>query len=108
MEDGAEELMKVVSGTALLEISQLPLGDRYLWRVVSALKWALVDFDDLSIVVDRKKLSPDDLDKVAALLRHRPLQFCLFLKALCGSDLRKAGSTRRAGNGESVRPLRIT
>ena len=103
MEDGAEELLK--SPTAqpymrlavalaagrdiqapLLEISQLPLESRYLWRVVSALKWAFVDLDDLSIVVDRKTLSPEDLDKVEELLRLRPLQFCLFLKALCGSE----------------------
>ena len=103
MEDGAEELLKspaaqpyirlavaLAAGrdiqAPLLEISQLPLGNRYLRRVVSALKWAFVDLDDLSIVVDRKTLSPEDLDKVEELLRLRPLQFCLFLKALCGSE----------------------
>ena len=103
MEEGAEELVKspkaqpsmrlafaLAAGRdvqgLLLEISQLPLEDRYLWRVVPALKWAFVDLDDLIIIVDRKTLSPERLSKVEALLMHGPLQFCLFLKALCGSE----------------------
>ena len=100
-EEGAEELLKsqeaqpymrlakaVAAGRdakpALQEISQLPLEKRYLWRVVSALKWAFVDLEDLSIVADRDTLSREDLEKVVNLIRKRPLQFCMFLTALLG------------------------
>src|SRR5215813_6780014 len=31
--------------TALREIASLPLEERYVWRIASALKWALVDFN---------------------------------------------------------------
>jgi hypothetical protein len=103
MEEGAEELMKSPDAQpymrlaialaadrdlrpVLEEISQLPLEKRYLWRVVSALKWAFVDLDDLSIVVDSKTLSPEEMKKIENLLEKRPLQFCLFMKALYGSD----------------------
>ena len=103
MEEGAEELLKSPEAQsyirlavaiqarqdpkpALLEISQMPLEKRYLWRVVSALKWAFADFDDLSAAVDCKTLSREDLDKIESLLQKRPLQFCLLLKALYGSE----------------------
>jgi hypothetical protein len=68
------------------EIAQLPLEKRYMWRVASALKWAFADFDDVNVVVDRQTLSPDDLAKVLELLKLRPIQFCLFLKALVGAE----------------------
>lgn len=71
---------------AVAEIGQLPLEERYLWRVLSALKWAFADFDSVNVVIDRKTLSPDDRTKVAELLKHRPVQFCMFLKALLGEE----------------------
>lgn len=71
---------------ALQEISALPLEKQYLWRVVSALKWAFVDLDDVSIEADRDTLSREDLDKVVELVRRRPSQFCIFLCALLGVD----------------------
>ena len=67
---------------ALEEITSLPLEERYTWRVASALKWAFADFENLNVVADRRTLGQEDLDKLADLLRHRPLQFCLFLAAL--------------------------
>ena len=68
---------------ALQDISQLPLEKRYPWRVVSALKWALVDLEDLS-VADRDTLSHEDLEKVVNLIRKRPLQFGMLLTGLLG------------------------
>ena len=102
-EDGAHELasspemqpyMKlaeaVVLGsdpTAAMEaIRQLPLEERYVWRVASALKWGFADFDDLGISADKQTLGPDDLAKLMNLLKLRPMQFCMLLRALVGAD----------------------
>jgi hypothetical protein len=73
-------------GHAVEEITALPLEKRYTWRVASALKWAFADFENLSVVADRRTLSQEDLDKLVDLLRVRPLQFCLFLAALFGEE----------------------
>jgi hypothetical protein len=102
-EEGAEELTAsatmqpyatlaeaVLTNQGLKEavaiIGQLPLEERYLWRVLSALKWAFADFDSVNVVIDRKTLRPDDRKKVAELLKHRPVQFCMLLKALLGEE----------------------
>jgi hypothetical protein len=71
---------------AVSEIAALPLEQRYTWRVLSALKWGFADFDNVNVVIDRKTLRPDDRKKVAELLSHRPVQFCLFIKALLGEE----------------------
>jgi hypothetical protein len=68
------------------EIAALPLEKRYVWRVASALKWAFADLEDVSVNVDRQTLSAEDLRKVSELLRLRPMQFCIFLKALLGEE----------------------
>ena len=103
VEPGAEELMDSPAmepyvklahalighedmGPAVKEIAALPLEKRYTWRVVSALKWAFADFENLNVVADRRTLSQEDLDKLVDLLRVRPLQFCLFLSALFGEE----------------------
>jgi hypothetical protein len=67
-------------------ISRLPLEKRYLWRVASALKWGFADLDSVSVTKDRDTLSPENLAKVMELLEMRPIQFCIFLKALVGPD----------------------
>lgn len=102
-EDGAHELatspdmkpyikfaMAVIQGSDAAPerevIRQLPLEKRYVWRVASALKWGFADFDDLSVDADRETLAPEDQEKVVDLLKLRPIQFCLFLKALVGAD----------------------
>ena len=71
---------------AVAEIGNLPLEQRYVWRVLSALKWGFADFDNVNVVIDRKTLGPEDRKKVAELLPHRPVQFCMFLKALLGAE----------------------
>ncbi len=68
------------------EIADLPLEKRYVWRVASALKWAFADLETVSVNVDRETLSTEDLKKLVDLLRYRPMQFCIFLKALLGEE----------------------
>ena len=70
----------------LEEVAALPLEKRYIWRVASALKWGFADFDDVNVETDTATLGPKDLEKVWDLLKFRPIQFCLFLKALVGAD----------------------
>jgi len=103
IEDGAKELMSApemqpylrfieaalsegdVDGS-LEEIAKLPLEKRYVWRVASALKWGFADFEDWSVNADRRTLSEEDTAKLMQLLRFRPIQFCMFLKALVGAE----------------------
>jgi hypothetical protein len=102
-EEGAEEslsspemrpyidLMKALIGkedtsSHLEEIRQIPLEKRYVWRIASAVKWGFADFDDVSVAVDRQTLSPENLAKVKELVKHRPIQFCLFVKELVGVE----------------------
>jgi len=70
----------------LEKIAALPLEKRYVWRVASALKWAFADLESVSVEVDRRTLSPEDLRKLAELLRLRPAQFCIFFKTLFGTE----------------------
>ncbi len=103
MEEGAEELLNSPEmqpygryieaamlgsdvGPSMREIADLPLEKRYVWRVASALKWAFADFEDWNAVVDRKTLQQEDFDKLMKLLRFRPIQLCLFLRALVGTE----------------------
>jgi hypothetical protein len=67
-------------------IRQLPVEKRYVWRVASALRWAFADCDDLSVEADRKTLAPEDLAKVMELLKFRPMQLAIVLKALVGVE----------------------
>jgi hypothetical protein len=69
------------------EIAALPLEKRYIWRIASALKWAFADLETVSVAVDLETLSPEDLGKVVELLRLRPFQFCIFLKALLSTEV---------------------
>jgi hypothetical protein len=64
------------------EIAALPPEQRYVWRVLSALQWGFADF--VNAVIDRKTLRPEDRGSIVDLVRQRPIQFCLFLKALFG------------------------
>jgi hypothetical protein len=103
VEEGAKELMSApemqpyrrfieaaftegdVDGS-LEEIAKLPLEKRYVWRVASALKWGFADFEDWSVIADRRTLNEEDAAKLMQLLRFRPIQFCMFLKALVGAE----------------------
>ena len=78
------------TGPAMKELARLPLEQRYVWRVASALKWAFGDLETLNVEADRKTLSGVDQQRLKELLRHRPLQFCLFLSALLGEGQMEA------------------
>jgi len=43
-------------------------------------------FDSGSVAMDRETLSPEDRNRVAESLKLRPMQFCMFLKALLGAE----------------------
>jgi thioesterase domain-containing protein len=67
-------------------LAALPLEERYVWRVISALKWAFCDLDTDSATADLHTLSEEDLKKVVEPLTLRAIQFCLFVNALLGED----------------------
>lgn len=71
---------------AIQEIAKLPLEKRYVWRVASAMKWGFADFDDVNVEADLKTLSQNDAARLVKLLTFRPIQFCMFLKALLGAE----------------------
>jgi hypothetical protein len=70
----------------LSAVAALPLEKRYVWRIASSLKWAFADFDNESVGVDEQTLTSEDFAKVAELLKFRPVQFAMFLKALFGEE----------------------
>ena len=45
-------------------LAALPLEERYVWRVVSALKWAFCDLETESAIADVRTLPAEDLKKV--------------------------------------------
>jgi hypothetical protein len=73
-------------GPELETLRRLPLEKRYIWRVASALRWAFADFDSQNIAADKETLTAEDQAKVMNLMKHRPLQLRLFLKALLGPE----------------------
>jgi len=70
----------------LAAICNLPFEKRYIWRVASALERGLVDFDSKNVDADKRTLNPEDLARIIELVRYRPIQLCLFLKALLGKE----------------------
>ena len=70
----------------LAALAALPLEARYVWRVVSALKWAFCDLDTESAIADLHTLPEEDLKRVVEPLSLRAIQFCLFVNALVGED----------------------
>ena len=72
------------TGPALAALAALPLEQRYVWRVISALKWGLCDLDTESVSADVGTLSEQELKTVTEPLALRAMQFSLFTKALVG------------------------
>jgi hypothetical protein len=72
--------------TYLAALAALPLEERYVWRVISALKWAFCDLDTESAIADLHTLSEEDLKKVVEPLSLRTIQLCLFVNSLVGED----------------------
>ncbi|MHB1954887.1 MAG: hypothetical protein ACYCOU_14200 [Sulfobacillus sp.] len=103
IEEGAQELVrseKMKPYLALLKaqmggqdiephldaLAALPLEERYVWRVISALKWAFCDLETESVTADLHTLGGQDLKKVVEPLTLRATQFCLFVNVLLGED----------------------
>lgn len=72
------------TGPALVALAAVPLEQRYVWRVISALKWGLCDLDTDSVTADVATLSEQDLKSIAEPLALRSMQLSLFVKALVG------------------------
>lgn len=70
----------------LAALAALPLEERYVWRVISALKWAFCDLETESATADLHTLAEEDLKKVVEPLILRATQFCLFVNALLGEN----------------------
>jgi hypothetical protein len=70
----------------LAALAALPLEERYVWRVISALKWAFCDLDTETAIADLHTLSEADLKKVVEPLSLRAIQFCMFVNALIGEE----------------------
>jgi hypothetical protein len=70
----------------LAALAALPLDERYVWRVISALKWAFCDLETESAIADFRTLSDEDRVKVAEPLTLRATQFCMFVNALIGEE----------------------
>jgi hypothetical protein len=102
-EDGAKELVrseKMKPYFALLKaqmsgqdtepylaaLTALPLEERYVWRVISALKWAFCDLETENAIADVHTLSEEDLKRVVEPLSLRAIQFSLFVNALLGEE----------------------
>jgi len=83
----AKAMMQGSDPTPELKVlRQLPLEKRYVWRVASALKWGFADLDDHNVQADMRTLTPEDFARLTELLKFRPMQFCIFLKALVGFE----------------------
>jgi hypothetical protein len=67
-------------------LTALPLEERYVWRVISALKWAFCDLETENAIADFRTLSEEDRVKVAKPLTLRATQFCFFINALLGEE----------------------
>jgi hypothetical protein len=61
-------------------LCQLPLENRYVWRVASALKWAFADCETEHVMADKATLTPEDFAKVVELLKLRPIAVLHFPK----------------------------
>ena len=55
----------------LAALADLPLEERYVWRVISALKWAFCDLETENVLADLETLSEDDLKLVAEPITKR-------------------------------------
>jgi hypothetical protein len=69
---------------SLAALAAIPLEQRYVWRVTSALKWGLCDLETENVAADIATLSAQDIEIVAEPLALRAMQFFLFIKALVG------------------------
>jgi len=68
----------------LAALAALSLEDRYVWRVISALKWGLCDLETENVAAVLATLPAEAIKSVTEPLALRAMQFSLFLKAVVG------------------------
>ena len=66
--------------TAFQILRDLPLEKRYTWRVFSALKWGLADFDDECVKLDLPHIPETKKTEMVKELQIRFLQLEMLLK----------------------------
>lgn len=66
--------------SALQVLQDLPLEKRYTWRVFSALKWALADFDDECVKLDLPHIPEAKRTDMVKELRIRLLQLEMLVR----------------------------
>ena len=69
----------------LEELAQIPLEERYIWRVVSALKSVFEHYENACVWADLQTLGGMDLLRVECASRTAT-PFCRFLVTVCGSQ----------------------
>jgi hypothetical protein len=67
---------------ALQVVRDLPLEERYTWRVLSALKWAFADFEDEYVGLDLPHIPEPTRSEMAKELELRLQQLRMLLETL--------------------------
>ena len=70
---------------ALALIKNLPVEKRYVWRVVSMLKWALADFDSSTVKLDLPHISEARRSEILQELQLRYYQLGMLVSVLKGN-----------------------
>ena len=122
VEDGAEELVRSErmrpygallraqlseqdTAPFLEALAALPPEERYVWRVLSALKWAFCDLETESLMADLQTLSLADLKRLTEPLQMRILQFSIFVLAFLGREAGEKALLQAIGSAkESLDP----
>jgi hypothetical protein len=64
----------------------IPLEQRYIYRMASALKYAFGDFDTMCLDIDHMTLSKEDWEKALAMFNLREIQMALMMLHLFGQN----------------------
>jgi hypothetical protein len=65
-------------------IRALPLEERYVWRIMSALEWAFCDFNTNLVNIDLRTLRGEKRAELNEDLQVRTLQFLVFVCNMLG------------------------
>lgn len=69
---------------ALAVLKDMPVEKRYIWRVISSLKWAFADFDSSTVKLDLPHIPDARKGEMVQELEIRLLQMSKLLKTLKG------------------------
>jgi hypothetical protein len=71
---------------ALRDLSAIPLSQRYVWGIISALGFAFGDFDSACIKLDLDTLPFKKTDKMREVIEFRAAQFCILMREFFGDE----------------------